>query len=148
MTRGGARGVLLIEDNPDDRELAIRALQTYDPGVAIHHVRDGPEALDFLLGTGATAEAWARGAVGVVLLDLTLPKVDGLEVLRRVKGDARTRAIPVVVMSSSREARDVTQCYEAGANSYVVKPLDCEEFNDALRQIGHYWLALNQLPSG
>jgi CheY-like chemotaxis protein len=138
--------ILLVEDNPTDLELALRALRMHRVGNRVHVVRDGEEALDFLLCTGPYADRDPNGAPKVVLLDLKLPKVDGLEVLRRIKGDPRTKTIPVVVLTSSREERDVVGSYELGVNSYIVKPVDFEQFSAAVRELGCYWVLLNQPP--
>ena len=133
--------VLLVEDNPADAELALRALQKNKLSNRIHWVKDGAEALEFLLGGAETAE---RRAPRVVFLDIKLPKVDGIEVLRRVKADARTRNIPIVMMTSSREERDMVESYRLGVNSYVVKPVDFEQFSKAVTDVGFYWMLINQ----
>lgn len=138
--------ILLVEDNPHDVELALRALDQNRLANRVHIVRDGAEALDFIFCTGAYADREGRDRPYVILLDLKLPLVDGLEVLRRVKGDPRTRTIPVVVLTSSREERDVVRSYELGVNSYIAKPVDFEQFAEAVRQLGLYWLLLNQPP--
>ena len=135
---------LLIEDNPNDVEMTLYAFEQYRLSNRIHVARDGAEALDFIFGTGACAGRNVEEVPRVILLDLKLPKVDGIEVLRRLKGDRRTRAIPVVVMTSSREERDVVETSKLGANSYIVKPLDFAKFTEAVRQVGLYWLLLNQ----
>jgi len=137
--------ILLAEDDPNDVELTIHALQKHNLANRIHVVRDGEEALDFLLCRGAYKD---RDSVTpkVVLLDLKLPKVDGLEVLRQLRGDERTRVMPVVIMTSSSQERDVVETYKLGANSYIVKPVDFDQFSEAVRQIGCYWLLLNQPP--
>ena len=128
--------ILLVEDNPNDAELTLRALKQRNLANQVHLCRDGAEAMDYF--------ADATGAVPkVVLLDLKLPKVDGLEVLRRLKGDVRTKAIPVVVLTSSREEPDIERAYELGANSYIVKPVDFEAFARAVSDVGLYWLLLN-----
>ncbi len=131
--------VLLVEDNPNDVKLALHALQKHHLTNAIHVVRDGEEALDFLFAPGAEP---ARPKL--VLLDLKLPKVDGVEVLKRIKADPRTRAIPVVVMTSSQEESDLVESYHLGANSYIVKPVDFDQFTEVVRQLGFYWLLLNR----
>lgn len=130
--------ILLVEDNPDDIELTLRALKKHNISNEVIVVRDGAAALDRLLGGGELPE--------VVLLDLKLPKVDGIEVLRRVRADARTRLLPVVILTSSREERDLAAAYASGANSYVQKPVDFAQFSDAVRQLGLYWLLLNVGP--
>jgi two-component system response regulator len=136
--------VLLIEDNPNDVEMTLYAFEQYHLSNRIHVVRDGAEALDFIFGAGAYAGRNVEEVPRVILLDLKLPKVDGIEVLRRLKGDPRTRAIPVVVLTSSREERDVVEAYKLGSNSYIVKPVDFAKFTEAVRQVGLYWLLLNQ----
>jgi two-component system response regulator len=137
--------ILLVEDNPNDVELTLRALKKNNFANRIHVVRDGAEALEFLFCTGAYADRDIKNPK-VILLDLKLPKVDGLEVLRQVKSDPRTRTIAVVVLTSSREERDVVQSYKLGTNSYIVKPVDFEQFTEAVRQLGLYWLLLNEPP--
>jgi two-component system response regulator len=139
--------ILLVEDNPNDVELTLHALRQNHITNHIEVVRDGAEALDFLFGTGPDQEGIIEDRPKVVFLDLKLPKVDGLEVLRRLKADVRTRMIPVVMLTSSREERDIIESYSLGVNSYIVKPVDFEQFNEAVRQLGLYWLLLNQ-PSG
>jgi two-component system response regulator len=140
--------ILLVEDNPNDVELALRALKKNHLANRIHVVRDGAEALEFIFGTGAykSRSNQGYGQPKVILLDLKLPKVDGLEVLRRLKGDERTRSIPVVMMTSSREERDVVESYRLGVNSYIVKPVDFDQFTEAVRQLGMYWVLLNNPP--
>ena len=138
--------ILLVEDNPNDAELTLRALKKARVANDIHVVRDGAEALEFLFGEGAY-EGRARSAFPrVILLDLKLPKVDGLEVLRRLKSEDRTRKIPVVVLTSSREESDLVASYHLGANSYIVKPVDSDKFFEAVHEIGLYWLLLNEPP--
>jgi len=138
--------ILFVEDNPNDVELTLRALKKVRVANDIHVVGDGAEALDFLFGKGAHAGRTGSALPRVILLDLKLPKVDGLEVLRRVKADERTRTIPVVVLTSSREESDLVASYHLGANSYIVKPVDSEKFFEAVREIGFYWLLLNEPP--
>jgi len=138
--------ILLVEDNPDDEALTLRALRRAKVGNDIVVTRDGVEALDYLFGTGAHAGRDTRELPQIMLLDLKLPRIDGLEVLRRVRADARTRVLPVVILTSSNEDRDRITGYELGANSYVRKPVDFNEFVDAVRQLGLYWLLLNQPP--
>ncbi len=136
--------ILLVEDNPNDIELTLHAFKRNHISNHLHVVRDGAEALEFIFCTGAYAERNIDSTPKVILLDLKLPKVDGLEVLRRIKADPRTQAIPVVVLTSSREERDVVKSYRLGVNSYIVKPVDFEKFTEAVNQIGLYWLLLNQ----
>ena len=138
--------ILLVEDNPNDVELALHALQKNKLSNRIYVSRDGAEALDFIFGTGPHAGRSVNDVPKVILLDLKLPKVDGLEVLKRVKADPRTRMIPVVVLTSSREESDIVASYHLGVNSYIVKPIDFQQFTEAVRQLGMYWLLLNQPP--
>jgi two-component system response regulator len=138
--------ILLVEDNPDDVELTLRAFSKSKIGNEIVVVRDGEEALNYLFATGAHAGRDASVLPEVVLLDLKLPKVDGLEVLRRLRADERTRLLPVVVLTSSGEQKDMLSSYDLGANSFVRKPVDFAEFMDAARHLGLYWLVLNQAP--
>ena len=140
--------ILLVEDNPNDIELALHALKKHNLANRIQVVRDGAEALDFLFARGAFSHRDINQIPRVVLLDLKLPKVDGLEVLRQIKGDPRTRKIPVVVLTSSREERDVVESYSLGVNSYILKPVDFQQFTEAVRTIGLYWLLLNEPPKG
>jgi two-component system response regulator len=136
--------ILLVEDNPNDMELTLHAFKKSNIANPIKVVRDGAEALDYLFGTGMYADRDPNHQPRVVLLDLKLPKVDGLEVLRRVKADVRTRLIPVVVLTSSKEERDIVESYRLGVNSYIVKPVDFEQFTESMRILGYYWLLLNQ----
>ena len=138
--------ILLVEDNPSDAELALHALRKHKLANRIEVVRDGAEALDFIFARGSFSHRDINQTPRVVLLDLKLPKVDGLEVLRQVKGDPRTRKIPVVVLTSSREERDVMESYNLGVNSYILKPVDFQQFTEAVRTIGLYWLLLNEPP--
>src|SRR5580700_1366449 len=135
--------ILLVEDNPDDEELTIRAFEVCKLTNEIVVVRDGMEALDYLFATGTHADRDPELLPQVVLLDLNLPKIDGLEVLRRIRADARTHRLPVVVLTSSSEERDIVQSYDLGANSFVRKPVDFFRFIDAAQQLGLYWLVLN-----
>jgi len=137
------RVILLVEDNPSDEALTLRALKKHQVLNEVVVARDGVEALDYIFGTGAHACQSAIPLPEVVLLDLKLPKVDGLEVLRRIRADARTRLLPVIMLTSSLEERDVLASYACGANSYVRKPVDFLEFVEAIRQLGLYWLVLN-----
>ena len=143
---GPPRRILLIEDNPDDVALTLRALRTHRVANEVVVVEDGVEALEYLLGEGKYAGRDLRDQPAVVLLDLKLPKVDGLEVLRRLRADDRTRLLPVVVLTSSKEEQDLVAGYSLGANSYVRKPVDFEQFVEAVRQLGLYWLLLNEPP--
>jgi two-component system response regulator len=138
--------ILLVEDDPDDIELALHALKENNLTNRIQVVRDGAEALEYIFSSGSYAERDTSHPPKVILLDLKLPKVDGKEVLRRVKSDPRTRSIPVVVLTSSREERDIVDSYQLGVNSYITKPVDFEQFTEAVRQLGLYWLLLNQPP--
>jgi len=139
--------ILLVEDNPNDVKLTLHALKKNNIANRIEIVRDGAEALEFIFATGAYADRQNAENPRVILLDLKLPKVDGLEVLRQIKSDPRTRAIPVVVLTSSREDRDIVESYNLGVNSYIVKPVDFEQFTEAVRTLGLYWLLLNQPPA-
>jgi CheY-like chemotaxis protein len=136
--------ILLVEDSPYDAELAIRALDKANLANHLVHVEDGQAALDFLFGTGAYEGRDPSNQPKVILLDLKLPKVDGLEVLRQLRADERTNCVPVVILSSSREDRDVAEAYRLKANSYVVKPVDFEKFLEVVSNLGSYWLMLNQ----
>jgi two-component system response regulator len=138
--------ILLVEDNPKDVELTLRAFERANLTNRIHVARDGAEALEFLFCEGPHAGRRMDDAPKVVLLDLKLPKVDGLEVLERLKSDPRTKSIPVVVLTSSREQRDVVESYDLGVNSYIVKPVNFEQFLESVQQLGLYWLLTNQPP--
>ena len=138
--------ILLVEDNPDDVELTMRALKKNRLATQIIVVRDGVEALDFLFGEGAYSGRNRDVLPDLILLDLKLPKVDGLEVLRRVRAAPQTRLLPVVVLTLSNEEQDIADAYRLGANSYVRKPVDFDQFNQLLQQIGRYWLELNESP--
>jgi two-component system response regulator len=130
--------ILLVEDNPNDAELTLRALRKTDIGARLAIARDGAEALEYLLS--------GRPMPKVVFLDLKLPKIDGMEVLRRIRADERAHSIPVVVLTSSQEERDITECYRLGVNSYVVKPVEFDKFYKAVGELGLYWLVLNKSP--
>ena len=132
--------LLLVEDNPNDVELTLHVFKKHNVVNSIKVVRDGAEALDFLFGADASLPR-------LILLDLKLPKVNGLEVLGKVKAHPRTKAVPVVVLTSSRQDRDLSMCYEMGVNSYIVKPVDFTQFTEAIRQLGLYWLVLNEKPN-
>lgn len=139
----GQVDILLVEDNPDDADLALRAVRGSGRAPRMAHVDDGVRALEFVFGTGEFA---GRGAVAlprVVLLDLKLPRMDGLEVLRRLRDDERTRPIPVVMLTSSKEERDVLESYRCGVNSYVVKPVNFDAYSRTLTEVVHYWLDIN-----
>jgi two-component system response regulator len=138
--------ILLIEDNPNDMELTLHTLKKNSLAKRIHVVRDGAEALDFLFCRGAYESRNPSQTPKVVLLDLKLPKVDGLEVLRQIRGDERMRQLPVVIMTSSREERDIVESYKLGINSYIVKPLEFGKFSEVVHQVACYWILLNQPP--
>jgi two-component system, response regulator len=138
--------ILIVEDNPDDEALTLRALKKNNIGNRLVVVRDGVEALDFLFCTGSYAERDPRDVPQAILLDLKLPKIDGLEVLKRIRANERTSLLPVVILTSSKEEQDLLQSYRNGANSYVRKPVDFNEFLEAARQLGLYWLVLNKVP--
>jgi CheY-like chemotaxis protein len=138
--------IMLVEDNPDDEALTLRALRKNDIRNEVVVARDGVEALTYLLGTGAETERDTPSRPVVILLDLKLPKIDGLEVLRRLRADERTQVIPVVVLTSSKEEQDLLNSYSLGCNSYIRKPVDFVQFVDAVRQLGLYWLVLNEAP--
>ena len=138
--------VLVVEDNPSDLELALRALKEHKLCNRIQIARDGAEAMDYLFGEGSWAGRPVAAQPRVVLLDLKLPLVDGIEVLRRIRSDPRTRSLPVVVMTSSSQERDVSKSYSIGVNSYIVKPVDFDSFTRAVAEIGFYWVLLNKAP--
>lgn len=146
--RSAAIDLLLVEDSPTDARLTLRALAPHVPAERVHVARDGAETLDHLLGGDGGAGRVGAALPKLVLLDLKLPKVSGLEVLQRLRADERTRAVPVVVFSSSDQERDVADAYRLGANGYVVKPMDVAAYTQALRAIGDYWLGINQPPVG
>jgi two-component system response regulator len=141
------RNILLVEDNPDDEALTLRALKKNRIANEVVVCRDGAEALDYLFSRGAFTGRDGTDLPQVILLDLKLPKVDGLEVLRQIRADGRTSMVPVVILTSSREDEDIARSYQLGANSYVRKPVDFVEFSEAARQLGMYWLLLNQAPN-
>jgi two-component system, response regulator len=138
--------ILLVEDNPADAELTLHALQKSNLANRIQLVRDGEEALDFLFCRGAFTGRQFQQAPHLILLDLKLPKVDGLQVLEEVKRDLRTRAIPVIVLTTSKEERDMVSSYRSGVNSYIQKPVNFSEFQEVVRQLGMYWLLINSKP--
>jgi CheY-like chemotaxis protein len=138
--------ILLVEDNADDEALTVRALKKNNVTNDLVIARDGVEALDYVFGTGTYSGRDTSVLPGLVLLDLKLPRMDGLEVLRRMRGDERTKRMPVVVLTSSKEEQDVIRSYDLGANSYIRKPVDFNQFTEAVRQLGLYWLVLNEMP--
>jgi two-component system response regulator len=138
--------ILIVEDSPQDLELALRALKKANLTNRIHVARDGAEALEFIFCEGKHTDRKIEDGPKVILLDLKLPKVDGLEVLQRIKSDPRTKTIPVVVLTSSKEQSDVVESYKLGVNSYIVKPVNFEHFAEAVQKLGMYWLLLNQPP--
>ncbi len=138
--------ILLIEDNPDDEELTLHALKKVNLVNRIDVVRDGAEALEYVFCTGAYSQRMIENGPRLILLDLKLPKVDGLEVLQRIKADTRTRMIPIVALTSSREESDIVESYQLGVNSYIVKPVDYEQFVQSIGQVGLYWVVINQPP--
>ena len=142
----GKKTILLVEDNPDDVALTLRVLKKHNVANEVVVAHDGVEALDYLFGTGAYAGRDLRQQPQLILLDLKLPKVDGLEVLRRIRKDPRTRLQPVVILTSSKEERDRIEGYALGANSYICKPVDFNQFAESIRQLGIYWLLLNEPP--
>lgn len=139
--------ILIVEDNPHDAEMALRALRKNKLANNVLVVEDGEEALDFLFARGKFAGREKTNKPKIILLDLKLPKVDGMEVLREVKSNEETKIIPVIVMTSSKEEKDIVNSYKLGVNSYIVKPVDFDKFVEAVRDLGLYWLLLNQYPS-
>ena len=139
--------ILLVEDNPTDAELAIRALKKNNFANKLEWVKDGAEALDFIFSTGVYSGRSLLSKPKVILLDLRLPKVDGMDVLRRIKEDPRTKSIPVVVLTSSKEDRDIAESYELGVNSFISKPVEFENFAKTVAQLGLYWLLVNRPPT-
>ena len=138
--------ILLVEDNPNDAELALRALKKHNLANHVAVVTDGEEALEFVFARGKYGHRNIGNGPRIILLDLKLPKVDGLEVLRAIKSDPRTKIIPVIVLTSSKEEKDIVESYKLGVNSYILKPVDFDKFVDAVKEIGYYWLLLNQSP--
>jgi CheY-like chemotaxis protein len=139
--------VLLVEDDLDDAELTIWELKRHHMSNNLAHVKDGEEALEFLFATGKYADARNNYSLPkIILLDIQMPKIDGMEVLKNIKSDERTRAIPVIILTSSNQHPDIRTCYDLGATSYIVKPLSFERFSESIRNLGYYWLLLNQSP--
>jgi CheY-like chemotaxis protein len=138
--------ILLVEDNPNDVELTLRALKKHNLANNVVVVKDGEEALDFVFARGAYTHRDVENGPKIILLDLKLPKVDGLEVLKAIKSDARTKIIPVIVLTSSKEEKDIVNSYRLGVNSYIVKPVDFDKFIEAVTKLGLYWLLLNEPP--
>ncbi|MEQ1675416.1 MAG: response regulator [Chitinophagaceae bacterium] len=138
--------ILLIEDNPDEAELTIRELKKNNLAGTLIHFDDGAEALDFIFSKGKYAGEQEPLYLKLILLDLKLPKINGLEILQQLKSNERTRTIPVVVLTSSREEKDIRESYQLGANSYIVKPVNFDSFSKGISELGHYWTTLNQLP--
>jgi two-component system response regulator len=138
--------VLLVEDSVSDAEMTIRALKKNNMANQLLHLKDGAEALDFLFAEGAYSDRLIENTPRVVLLDLKMPKVNGIEVLRRIKSDERTKKIPVVILTSSKEDPDIQKCYDLGVNGYVVKPVEFDEFYKAISSIGLYWMIVNEPP--
>jgi two-component system response regulator len=138
--------ILLVEDNPEDAELAIRVLTRKKLASRMHWVKDGEEALDFVFARGSYAERAGQAEPKVILLDLKLPKVNGMEVLRQLRADERTRTIPVAVLTSSKENEDILGAYKLSVNAYIVKPIDFDQYSEAVAQMGFHWLVLNQTP--
>jgi two-component system response regulator len=138
--------ILLVEDNMSDAELTIRELKKHKMANNLFHVRDGEEALDFMFARGKFSGRNKQQVPKVILLDIQMPKVNGMEVLERIKSDDDVKATPVVILTSSKENPDIKKCYALGANSYIVKPVNFERFAEAIRSLGYFWLALNQSP--
>ncbi|MEX1137613.1 MAG: response regulator [Balneolales bacterium] len=147
MNKSNDIEILLIEDNKHDAELTLRALKKHQITNKLIHLKDGAEALDFIFAKGAYSGRGVMDKPKVILLDLKMPKVDGIEVLRRIKEDDRTKTIPVVILTSSKEDPDINRCYKLGANSYIVKPVDFDDFLKAVSDLGLYWTLLNQPPN-
>ncbi len=147
MEVNGKLEILLVEDNTSDAELCLRTLKKHNLANKLFWVKDGAEALDYIFATGAYAERNIKNTPNVILLDLRLPKVDGLEVLKRLKSDERTKSVPVVILTSSTEDIDTVKSYKLGANSFVSKPVQFEEFAKVVADMGMYWLLLNKTPS-
>jgi len=139
--------ILLVEDKPADEELTLHTFRRHKLANRVHVVRDGAEALDFVFARGQYEGRETTNSPRVILLDLKLPKIDGLEVLRAIKSDPRTCTIPVVVLTSSQEEQDLVRSYQLGVNSYIIKPVNFEQFDEAIREVGFYWLLLNKIPA-
>ncbi len=139
--------ILLVEDNPNDVELALHAFKKHRLSNQVHVARDGEEALDYLFCRGKWADRDKFAGPKVILLDLKLPKIDGIEVLRQIKSDPSTRTMPIIVLTSSSEEPDIDECYRLGVNSYIVKPVDFDQFSESVAQLGFYWLLLNVAPN-
>jgi two-component system, response regulator len=142
----GGVDILMVEDNPDDEQLTLRALSKHHLANKIQVVRDGQEALDYVFCKGQYAERKITDRPNVILLDIKLPLIDGIEVLRQIKADERTKTIPIVMLTSSHEERDLVETYRLGVNSYIVKPVDFDQFTESARVLGMYWLLLNRPP--
>ncbi len=138
--------IILVEDNPGDAELAMRAMKEANITNRVMHLKDGAEALDYIFGTGDLSNRKDENSIGLILLDLKMPKVDGIEVLQRLKSDERTKNIPVAVFTSSSEDPDVRECYRLNVNSYIIKPLDFIQLGNTIKSTGLYWLMINHLP--
>lgn len=147
MNKANAAEILLVEDNINDAELTIRALKKNNLVNKLVHVKDGKEALDFLYAKDYPGDVKKYFYPKIILLDLKLPKVDGLEVLKKVKENEATKGIPVIVLTSSKEEKDLVESYRLGVNSYIVKPVDFDEFTESIAEVGLYWLVINQLPT-
>jgi two-component system, response regulator len=148
MNNNQSTEILLVEDNPSDAELTLRAFKKNNFVNKVHVVTDGAQALDFIFCTGAYSDRSIKDPPKIVLLDLKLPKVNGKEVLKRIKSDERTKSIPVVVLTSSQEERDIVESYHLGVNSYIVKPVDFEKFTKMIAGLGLYWMFINKSPVG
>lgn len=138
--------ILLVEDNPGDAELTIRSLKKHDLAEGLIHLENGAEAIEYLFAQGAYADRNIMDSPQLILMDINMPKVSGMEVLRKLKSDERTKMIPVIMLTSSKEEPDIKECYSLGVNSYIVKPVQYEEFVRAVKELGLYWLLLNQPP--